>query len=160
MKLKSAIPTLAALVLSLAVSQADHHEKKPAFDLAGDWKVQAESDDGSRDYTFSFEKRDDKWAGKSEDAEGKERPMDNVKVDGRKAVMETKFEASGETGVLRVTTEANEAGDKFTGKWAIIDSSDEERMSGDIAGEKVFKLDLAGEWDSVAMIGEEEKASL
>ena len=159
MKPKATLLTFFAFTLSLLTTQADHHGAKKAFDLAGSWEAKAETDNGTNEYTFSFEKKDDKWTGKSEDENGREREMDRIKIDGQKFVLETDVESNGQEGIIRVTAEANEAGDQFKGKWAVVGSDDSELMSGSISGVKEYQLDLEGEWDSVAMVDSEEKSS-
>lgn len=155
-----AAPLLAITLITIGTSHADHHGKKKGADLAGEWQVEAKNPNGSMSYTFSFEKKGDKLAGKSINESGSERSMDRISVDGHKIKLETDIESNGEEGTIVVTAEVNEAGDRFEGKWAVIDSSDEERMSGDIVGEKLYSLDLAGDWESVAVVGEDEMDSL
>ncbi len=159
--LSSTLLTLALLSSSLTWLLADHHgDKKKSLDLAGAWKVEADTDNGTNHYTFTFEEKEGKWSGKSEDDRGRERAMSKVTVDGNKVLMETEIEAAGEKGVIRVTAEGGEEGETLKGKWAVIDSSDTERMSGELTASKIYVLDLAGEWDSVATVEGEERPSV
>lgn len=161
MKTTPILLSLAVIGLSLAFSHADHHgdSKKKDFNPAGSWRAEAETDNGSRSFTFSFEKTKDGWAGKSVSEDGDSNAFDRIEVKGNTLVVERDIEANGQSGIIRVKAESSEDGAKLKGKWAIIDSAKEERMGGNFSATKVFVLDLAGEWDSVAMIGEEERPS-
>lgn len=142
------------------VALADHHGKKSAFDLAGSWRIAAETDNETNRYTFVFEKKDDKLTGVSIDDKERERPMDRIKVEGKKVHLETDIERDGQKGIIRVIAEASDNGDKLSGKWSIVDAEDKEYLSGDLTGEREFTLDLAGDWDSIAVVGENERDSV
>lgn len=151
--------SLLTFALPIASLQADHHEEgTKALDLAGSWKAQAESDNGTRTFTFSFERNGDTWSGKSVSADGDERALEQVKVEGNSVTIERQIEANGEKGTIRLKAEGSENGARLKGKWAVLDSSNQERMGGDFSAEKEFQLDLVGEWDSTAMIGDDERA--
>ncbi len=157
MKLNSLVHTIAFLALSLTLSSADHHGKaKKAFAFAGAWKSKAESDANTRHYTFTFEEKDSKWSGHSEDEDGNVRKMARVKVERNKITAETDIERDGQTGIIRVVAEGDESGNAFEGKWSVIDSTDTEQMSGEFTAERIFELKLVGDWVAVATVGEEE----
>lgn len=154
--MKSFAAPVALLVLTLALAPADHHGEKKVekpFPLIGEWKAEAESDSGPSAYTFIFEEKESKVLGKSINAEGNERAMDRVKIEGKTVTIETDVESDGQTGIIRVVAEGEDSALK--GKWSVVDSEGEERMSGDFSATRVFKVDLLGEWEATATVGEE-----
>lgn len=152
-------PTALFMALTLAFASADHHQDaekaKAPFPLLGDWKASAESDNGTDTYTFTFEEKDSKVLGKSIDAEGKERVMDRVKIEGKTVTLETDVESDGQTGIIRVTAEGDDSESALKGKWAVVDGEGKEWMSGNFSATREFKLDLLGEWAATAEVGEE-----
>lgn len=152
--LSSLVALMAAITLvTLVSSHAEHHREKKVFRLAGDWEVELENEEGRQSFTFSFQKKGDHWTGKSVDNDnGKERALDRILVDGNKIKLETVLAANGQTGILRVTVEANEAGDRFEGKWALVDDNVANYMGGAITGERLYELDLSGNWDAAAIL--------
>ena len=82
--------------------------------------------------------------------------MDLIKIEGNKITLETDVESNGQTGIIRVTAEGDEAENKLKGKWAAVDSADTELMGGDFSAERLFKLELPGKWTAIATVGEEE----
>lgn len=157
MNLASFVQTIALLAIALTSAAADHHgDVKKAFALEGAWKAAAETDNGTNHYTFTFKETESKWSGQSEDEDGNTREMDRIKIEGNKITLETDVESNGQTGIIRVTVEGDESGNALKGKWAVVDSADTEYMSGEFSAERLFTLELAGDWTAVATVGEEE----
>ncbi len=110
----------------------------------------------NRPYIFQFERAEDQWLGHSIDDKERRRKTDRVKVEGRQVVLETDMEVNGVKGVIHVEIEVSEDGEKLEGKWTVTGEDGTEYYAGTAKGHREFTLDLAGQWQSAAVVGEDE----
>lgn len=146
MKSAVVISTLALVLGSWSILQADHHLKP--VDFAGVWKVKADTDDGGRDLKWVVKEEEGKLAGVSIDNDdGNERTFDRISIKEKKVVLEIDIEWDGNKGIIRVEVEEKTSG-KLVGEWSIVGDDDTEYMSGDISAIK--EVAFAGEWKSIS----------
>lgn len=123
---------------------ADHHHTPVA--LVGVWNAEASSDQGAREITWTFSKKEGKITGVSFDKEnGDERQLDRVKVDGKSVVLEIDIEQDGRSGTIRVEAEEKSPG-KLSGEWSIVGDDGTKYMDGEVTAIK--QVAFAGSWDA------------
>jgi hypothetical protein len=127
---------------------ADHHNKP--VDLAGTWKATASSDEGEREFEWTFSKSKEGYTGKTKDLSGdEERKFDRIKVEEKTVTLGLDLEE----GVIKVVAEEKEAG-QLVGKWSIAGADGTEFGSGALTAKKEKKIVFAGEWAAVTVLGD------
>ena len=140
--MKLACTAIILAFASLSSALADHHLSPVA--LEGVWKVQAESDQGARDITWTFRNQDGKLKGKSLDHQsGEDRELDRIRVKDKAVTIEVDIEADGNTGVIEIEAKETAFG-KLKGDWAIVGDDGTEYMRGTLTAVK--EVSYAGKW--------------
>lgn len=158
MKLHNPIIFLVVALTLSTFANADHHNG--AVDLVGSWNVVASSENGSRELTWTFKKKNGKLHGISVNQEdGDERTFDRMSVDEKKVTLEVKIESDGQTGKIIVEAEEKSPG-KLSGEWRVVTEDGSEYAAGDIVAKK--QVSFAGEWETVAELpdGETSESTL
>lgn len=148
MKYVTSFLTVLAILGLTATVQGDHHLKPVR--LGGVWKVEASTDGGERELTWTIKKEGTKHSGVSYDHESdEERDFDRITVKEKKVTMEMDIEQDGMTGIIRIQGEETAVG-KLAGKWSIVGDDGTEFMSGKF--EAMKDVQFAGEWEAVSML--------
>ena len=110
--------------------------------LIGTWDVKGTAPNGdTRESLITFERKNGKLHCVASGERG-EMEMDSVNIDGKKIVLEKKFDRDGVTGSLKVA--ATETGDgKLAGTWS-IDRDGADEISGAWEATKRKTVDLTG----------------
>ncbi len=148
MKYVTSFLTVLAILGLTATVQGDHHLKPVHLD--GVWKVEASTDGGARELTWTIKQKGNKHSGVSYDHQSdEERDFDRIMVKEKKVTMEMDIEQDGMTGIIRIQGEEKAAG-KLAGKWSIVGDDGTEFMSGKF--EAMKDVQFAGEWEAVSML--------
>ncbi|MFT4551152.1 MAG: hypothetical protein ACI9MB_005133 [Verrucomicrobiales bacterium] len=134
---------LTLALTSLAIG-AGAKNQSDTDNLIGTWDVKGTAPNGdTRESLLTFEQKNGKLdcvaSGEWGDME-----MDSVDIDGKKVVLEMKFDRDGATGSLKVA--ATETGDgKLAGTWS-IERDGADKISGAWQATKRKTVDLTGSW--------------
>ncbi|MGI9241864.1 MAG: hypothetical protein ACR2RV_13760 [Verrucomicrobiales bacterium] len=139
--LRIALTTFAFAALSIG---AGADEQSDTDHLIGTWDVRGTAPNGdTRESLLTFERKNGMLDCVASGEQG-EMEMDSVNIDGKKIMLEKRFNRDGVTGSLKVV--ATETGDgKLAGTWS-IERDDADEISGAWEAAKRRTVDLTGGW--------------
>jgi len=142
MKLKT--HQLFALTFAALTMGSGAKDRSDPARLVGIWDAKGTAPNGEvRDSLLTFEMKDGKLLCTASGEQG-EMPMDSVMVDGKKIVIEKKYDRNGNSGSLTVNATENTAG-KLDGTWS-IEPVGGDKISGAWEATKQQVVELKGSW--------------